>query len=590
MNRKIWGILAMLVLVITACSNGGPATTHPEAPLPPLATASETSEATTGNAGTPGATTDLPGAQSRPSTETQGQSPTPTPVIRLNLDSNPPAVSPAPDQIVERGSDPPDSDAPDDEYKPKAEAEVEGGQKEDTVPTVDQPQQPQFTDQILLQDIYPGINLERYALNKQDPALKEQPARHPQVPFEEYRDHPYIHMFPALQMQIREISREAERLGENPPREFSHQLYEKAFNHDDKSEFRPRYGVEHFLAHPYWEPLLETSIQTRKTQEISDWLRTPYGDFNARHFGKTSTRQIIADAVETMLDEAMLPTVKPYKLPWLDEPARHTNPPPLGEYIKTAIAPNHSSPSHDVIGIPFPAYMPPKSNWDFVDPKLPIIKVAATTETTLPLSAEEADTEQWPFAPRVNESIPQISKYTVHFVIAFQNRWRSFSDHNRWVLRFTESMRPEGTETWWEGTTECRADHCKWDMGHGALDDELANKFPLYWHPSDYMQHSIIGEIILVVHESPVLKEGVYAVKPGITHWEAPGPIVKTEQLNAPWFPEFSTVREFPILQRWPYPGRPNPGYPLPGHVYADAASAPGSRVWEEWGLSPDWE
>ena len=53
--------------------------------------------------------------------------------------------------------------------------------------------------------------------------------------------------------------------------------------------------------------------------------------------------------------------------------------------------------------------------------------------------------------------------------------------------------------------------------------------FPNYWHSSDYMQHSIIGPV--VVHESEVVESGIYAVTPRVTNWEAPGPIAPDEHI-----------------------------------------------------------
>ena len=45
---------------------------------------------------------------------------------------------------------------------------------------------------------------------------------------------------------------------------------------------------------------------------------------------------------------------------------------------------------------------------------------------------------------------------------------------------------------------------------------------PNYWHPSDYMQHRLIGPMVLQVYESEVLQPGIYSAVPKVTHWEAP--------------------------------------------------------------------
>ena len=45
---------------------------------------------------------------------------------------------------------------------------------------------------------------------------------------------------------------------------------------------------------------------------------------------------------------------------------------------------------------------------------------------------------------------------------------------------------------------------------------------PNYWHSSDYMQHRLIGPVVLQVYESDVLQPGIYSATPKVTHWEAP--------------------------------------------------------------------
>ena len=67
------------------------------------------------------------------------------------------------------------------------------------------------------------------------------------------------------------------------------------------------------------------------------------------------------------------------------------------------------------------------------------------------------------------------------------------------------------------------------------LDPELP--YPNYWDDTDYMQHRIIGPVVLTVHEYrkkdsviPVLKPGNYSRVPSIAHWEAPGHILTDEQ------------------------------------------------------------
>ena len=63
-------------------------------------------------------------------------------------------------------------------------------------------------------------------------------------------------------------------------------------------------------------------------------------------------------------------------------------------------------------------------------------------------------------------------------MISLQNRWASFDDPNRWIIRFKDNL--YRTKPW-------------------ELDPELP--YPNYWDDTGYMQHRIIGPVVLTVHE-----------------------------------------------------------------------------------------
>ena len=85
---------------------------------------------------------------------------------------------------------------------------------------------PQFTDQVLFQDIYAGMDLGQFALDSEAeipmPERKKghlmtlrnlrSPDKHPpgKFPYSEVRDHPYLHLFPGLHHAV-------EQAGGNPP-------------------------------------------------------------------------------------------------------------------------------------------------------------------------------------------------------------------------------------------------------------------------------------------------------------------------------------------------------------------------------------
>ena len=207
------------------------------------------------------------------------------------------------------------------------------------------------------------------------------------------------------------------------------------------------------------------------------------------------------------------------------------------------------------------------------------------------------------------------TSFAVSFVIAFQNRWTSFRDHNRWLIRFEEDLKYRLSRH------EDRA--LDWSAG---LDLDYHNQhFPDYWHATDYMQHSLIGPVVLQVYESDHLQPGTYAVTPRITHWEAPGPILtrKNHRLEyGLFYREHIEGTETPLLVRpsfkeelsyhtadggdgetynlgettpdgktlmdgvfhlTPVPTSPNPNYPLPGDVMTNAATRPGTEIWQKY-------
>ena len=162
-------------------------------------------------------------------------------------------------------------------------------------------------------------------------------------------------------------------------------------------------------------------------------------------------------------------------------------------------------------------------------------------------------------------------------MIAFQNRWTSFQDPNRWLARFPDSYEPSVShavkDTNRNGVT-------------GKVNPELHEKFPNYWHSSDYMQHSLIGPVIVQVYESEVIEPGIYPMTPKVTSWEAPGPIAPDEHLTVK-SPLNGQDQGPPFTYD---PGKPSANWPLPGHVMTSTETAPGTDIWNEAGMDYwDW-
>ena len=106
------------------------------------------------------------------------------------------------------------------------------------------------------------------------------------------------------------------------------------------------------------------------------------------------------------------------------------------------------------------------------------------------------------------------------------------------------------------------------------------------------MQHSIIGPVVLQIHESPVLEPGTYSVVPNATHWEVPGYIATDNQMLKPRrVPNgqgiISRDSEFvPHLDDLQSSDSPNANIPLPGPVITDADTGPGSEIWERYEMN----
>ena len=156
----------------------------------------------------------------------------------------------------------------------------------------------------------------------------------------------------------------------------------------------------------------------------------------------------------------------------------------------------------------------PTVQWEFLHDRLPIIRVTAYNRTVLPLAAPEQK--------------PGDTQFAVSFVISFQNRWASFDDPNRWLIRFEEDL-----------LDNLRLLH---EEEHADSETEFHRQhFPGYWHESDYMQHRLIGPVVVQVYDMKPreknkrpIEPGIYAVTPRVTEWEAPGPILRDDRQLSP--------------------------------------------------------
>ena len=495
------------------------------------------------------------------------------------------------------------------------------------------PDDPQTNDEVLLQDIYALMDLDQFALNPNEaiplpgkPGKQEhmgygigtgwyitrERGKHPPTFFdyEETRDHPYLHLFPGLKGYVEVFQKREEEGRPLVKREFRYHPNRNSGtasfsgnSYDTGETFLPMDPITHFIYHPWFEPVeyehLEEGITrygaTRshggkrldRYQRIEEDGKQKFV-MMPHWFGDNSTRGVIADAVARALEQARRPGVKEHPVPAIDilhsygrnrETVAYGENWDLAAYLRTPISIIDRDDRHD---LPSRAYVMPFVQWEFLHPRLPIIRVTSFVGTRLPLANPGEEQRTTGFA--------------VSFVISFQNRWASFDDPNRWLTRFEHKLEVRGNS---DGKGSL-----------GGINKKLhERRFPWYWHTTDYMQHRLIGPVIVQVYEETLreagaeiwpgiyavkaegpgaIEPGVYAVQPKVSHWEAPGPILKDEQIVvAPLLQESKYDKEVRTVRPAPQGSYPNPGWPLPGHVMTNPATGPGTKIWKEAGL--DW-
>ena len=518
------------------------------------------------------------------------------------------------------------------------------------------PDSPRANDQVLLQDIYARIDLGQFALDPNEPITwAESPIRRmgwlpSQMPHPMVHQHPYLHIFPDLE-KIAALQLEENKTGDieyYPSWDIS--WGESAFQ--DLSAGKDR--LTYFIYNPWYEAVFaDNAWRYARAGASRDIGRYNLDGTGPYWFGNNSTRGVLAETVAGLLEEAKSPSAIPAQRAWLEGKRgssdlflKQVSDWTIEEYISTTIRTGEpieargnrgSRESSDDIN----NHGNPKVEWEILHPQLPILKITAHASQALPLAPsdpprtldripsdkqegyESYKIEQRMSLRRMTEEEKEASyleglnranmsrwrgvrdaptRYSVSFVMSVQHRWDSFQDPNRWIIRFRESMglhRPP---------YHLYQEESSISKGLGKkLKAKLAEKnllYPNYWHHTDFMQHRIIGPVVLTVHErgrwrgrditTPTLQPGTYSRVPNITHWEAPGHILTEEQVLktkrkviAPFGVENPEELE---VQLWPSLRTPNAGFPLPGHVMAGPEQGPGTEAWRKYGMEGyDW-
>ena len=388
------------------------------------------------------------------------------------------------------------------------------------------PQNPQLNDAVLLQDIYPHADLDQFALDPTQPILLpiirekgelvriETPSEltdwmsspDPQWFFyENVRDHPYLHMFPKLQEEAH---------AEKPP---WHQIQEEdmAFSfkkYTASAEYDPtKKGgrINQFIYNPWFQPYLVDHGSTYRGHHI--------------RFGNNSTKGVLAQAVTETMEEAKYPTAQLMPTPRGKDRIREWK---LGDFLRSpAYAAGEEVDDDEWFNDRRYDHVAPVIHWEFLHPQLPIIRVTSYNKVKLPLTVSSEDfsykslthpnqdynsqqrqlkEDARHLRGRIRDMVP--TTFAVSFVVSFQNRWTSFEDPDRPMNRFPDDFR---------------------DMAiiNAATNRQIElqrEHTPNYWHTTDYMQHRLIGPVVLQVYKSEVLQPGIYSAVPKVTRWEAP--------------------------------------------------------------------
>ena len=451
------------------------------------------------------------------------------------------------------------------------------------------PEEPRFNDEVLLQDIYARMDLDQFGLDPNEPIGTHKITI---MDLDMVKNHPYLHLIPDLENYVR-TNTGIEEVRYSPWQEDWITPPELRFNfgYYVSSEARPdissaRGPIIYFIHHPWFEPVFSDSTVRFRNSLNADisWGGTYQHEAGPYWFGENSLRGVLANTVEKLMEEAMLPDAEPFPRLWWREakteggmvdyyPYFEDRDWTLGEFIRTtdsSIMDGRGSFKRKGMsyGESFDGSKTPRVDWEIIHPELPIIRVTAHARHKLPLiqNGVNPDERTWvyPDGTRFGSTNRELATtYSVSFVVAFQNRWASFQDPNRWIIRFREELEPY------------RA------LPH-ALDPELP--YPNYWDDTDYMHHSIIGAVVMTVHDSAVLQPGTYSRVPRVTKWEAPGHILTDEQT------ETVEYQGKTFLRTWPNIRHPSPGFPLPGHVTVSPYFGPGSETWRDAGMEGfDW-
>ena len=283
-------------------------------------------------------------------------------------------------------------------------------------------------------------------------------------------------------------------------------------------------GLSAFLAAPWFEPLNpKTHIGYRKQGDTN--LYCPC------HFGEGSLKTSLLNAVVKVITNNLLPEAQFF--PVLQEtglaPDNLRDQLSFGYRFGTSDYMQKNWRKYSTSPMPNAA---PKSHANFIHPELPILQVTSTAHILLPYSLDPEN--------QATSRLPKVT-ITLVFNLALQRRWDTFDDQRRDIIQYAAAYLDYPEPTY----------HDREGLERGELDQALDALYPNYWHTTDYMQHSILGPVAVIISRTTIVKPGTYWVDLPTTKWAA-DPSASS--------PETARIGERPLGES------ENDGWPLPGH------------------------
>lgn len=369
------------------------------------------------------------------------------------------------------------------------------------------------------------------------------------------------------------------------------------------TNYKPFTGMETFLRCPFCHPIDASDFYTRGVLGFG----TNHIAYGPHNFGEDSVMTVISKAMAQRMQTTLVSDAQSFQLSLpsietitarngveytLTTPIDRYNPGNLANYIRTPIIADEQPILDDAYnrGLAlYPSFQPPLVNWEMLHPTLPIIQVTAWGELLLPYKP-----------PSQNQDAVQPTKYIISFVLALHNAWDSYNHPGRLInqLKDEDLASNAGQNYYFNDHEVNQSAGYTTTSGFGAFfteeygaENDATSKYESEWHFTDYTVHSIVGDIQFDIIESPVLEQSNHSIKPSKNKWLNQCQPIPDAALRPKtnfwkgWQTADSTATLVPTQVETPtytpfyVPNTLNVGFPLPGHIVTNSATAIGNDL-----------